>query len=54
DNKSTFHCCPGRNKVKPKSEKQEKKENTFLQVCDSTSNQKADDEDTEKPKKPIK
>ncbi|XP_055860082.1 transient receptor potential cation channel subfamily M member 1-like [Biomphalaria glabrata] len=32
DNKSTFHCCPRRNKVKPKSEKQEKKENKFLLI----------------------
>ncbi|KAK0058625.1 hypothetical protein Bpfe_011930, partial [Biomphalaria pfeifferi] len=29
DQKSTFHCCVRRNKVKPKSEKQEKKDNNF-------------------------
>ncbi|KAI8778354.1 hypothetical protein BgiBS90_021004, partial [Biomphalaria glabrata] len=49
ENKPTHNCCSGRNKVNPKSEKQKKKENKFSQVCDCTPNQKADDQDAEKP-----
>ncbi|KAI8778373.1 hypothetical protein BgiBS90_021023, partial [Biomphalaria glabrata] len=49
ENGSTFNCCLGRNKVNPKSEKQEGIEQDISPVDESTPNQKANDQGTEKP-----
>ncbi|XP_055860084.1 uncharacterized protein LOC129921690 isoform X2 [Biomphalaria glabrata] len=53
ENGSTFNCCFGKNEVNPKSEKQEDIEQGISPVGESTPNQKANDQGTEKPIKLI-